>query len=105
MKALLDSPVVPDAVFCFTDELALGAIRALADRGLRVPEDVAVVGFDDIEDGRFSVPTLTTIAPDKEQIAAGCLHTLAARMLDPSGAGQEVVTTYELVVRQSSGGR
>ena len=104
MKTLLDGPAVPDAVFCFTDELALGAIRALADRGLRVPEDVAVVGFDDIEDGRFSVPTLTTIAPDKEQIATGCLDTLAARMLDPTGAGQEVVTRYELVVRQSSGG-
>jgi len=105
MTSLLDGPVVPDAVFCFTDELALGAIRALADRGLRVPEDVALVGFDDIEDGRFSVPTLTTIAPDKEQIAAGCLDTLAARILDPSAAGQEVVTSYELVVRESTGGR
>jgi DNA-binding LacI/PurR family transcriptional regulator len=103
-KELLDSGVAPDGLFCFTDELALGAVRALADRGLRVPEDVAVVGFDDIEDGRYSVPTLTTIAPDKEQIATGCLDTLAARMLDPSGAGQEVVTRYELVVRQSTGG-
>ena len=105
MKSLLEGPVIPDAVFCFTDELALGAIRTLADQGIRVPEDVAVVGFDDIEDGRFSVPTLTTIAPDKEQIAAGCLDILAARLLDPSGRGQEVVTSYELVVRQSSGGR
>ena len=69
-----------------------------------MPEDVALVGFDDIEDGRFSVPTLTTIAPDKEQIAAGCLDALAARMLDPDGPGQEVVTPYELAVRQSSGG-
>ena len=105
MATLLDGPVVPDAVFCFTDELALGAVRALADRGLRVPEDVAVVGFDDIEDGRYSVPTLTTIAPDKEQIATGCLDVLAARMLDPTGPGQEVVTRYELAVRQSTGGR
>lgn len=104
MATLLDAPDPPDAVFCFTDELALGAVRALADRGLRVPEDVAVAGFDDIEDGRYSVPTLTTIAPDKEQIAAGCLDVLAARLLDPDGPGQEVVTRYELAVRQSTGG-
>lgn len=51
------------------------------------------------------VPTLTAIAPDKEQIAARCLDVLAARMLDPAGPGREVVTSDELAVRQSTGGR
>ena len=64
MARLLDLPEPPDAVFAFNDLLALGAIRTLLTRGLRVPQDVAVIGFDDIEDGRFSTPTLTTIAPD-----------------------------------------
>ncbi|MHA3703112.1 LacI family DNA-binding transcriptional regulator [Jatrophihabitans sp. YIM 134969] len=105
MRSLLAGSVVPDAVFCFTDELALGAVRVLADHGLRVPDDVAVVGFDDIEDGRFSVPTLTTVAPDKEQIAAGCLDLLAERLRDPAGPAREVVTGFRLEVRESSGGR
>ena len=69
MRRLLGSGAPPDAVFCFNDLLALGALRALHEAGLRVPEDVAVVGFDDIEDGRYSAPTLTTVAPDKDRIA------------------------------------
>ena len=56
MRDLLASAYAPDAVFCFNDTLALGALRALHEAGLRVPEDVAVAGFDDIEDGRFSSP-------------------------------------------------
>src|ERR687888_1499957 len=54
MAALLELPEPPDAVFCFNDLLALGALRTLLQRGVRVPEDVALVGFDDIEDGRYA---------------------------------------------------
>ena len=104
MNTLLRRKVVPDAVFCFTDELALGALRALADRGLRVPEDVALVGFDDIEDGRFSVPTLTTIAPDKQAIAVACLDLLSERMSLPERPGREIVVGHQLLVRQSTAG-
>ena len=104
MSTLLAGKTRPDAVFCFTDELALGAVRAVADHGLRVPEDVALVGFDDIEDGRFSVPTLTTIAPDKHGIAAACLDLLADRMARPNGPGRETVVPYELMIRQSTTG-
>jgi DNA-binding LacI/PurR family transcriptional regulator len=92
-----------DAVFCFTDELALGAIRTLRDRGLRVPEDVAVVGFDDIEDGRYSVPTLTTIAPDKHQIARMALECLADRIADGAAGEVDLVAGHRLLVRASSG--
>ena len=65
MEALLALPHPPDAVFCFNDLLALGALRTLLDRGLRVPQDVAVVGFDDIDECAYSTPSLTTVAPDK----------------------------------------
>ncbi|WP_234356996.1 substrate-binding domain-containing protein [Streptomyces sp. NBRC 110028] len=47
-------------MFCFDDALALGALRALYERGLRVPEDVALMGFDDIEATRYSTPSLST---------------------------------------------
>jgi DNA-binding LacI/PurR family transcriptional regulator len=104
MAELLQRTDPPDAVFCFTDELALGAVRTLADHGLRAPDDVALVGFDDIQDGRYSVPTLTTISPDKEQIAQACLDDLAARLRDADRPPSTTVAPHRLIVRQSTGG-
>jgi DNA-binding LacI/PurR family transcriptional regulator len=95
----------PDAVFCFTDQLALGAVRTAADRGLRVPDDLAVVGFDDIEDGRYSVPSLTTIAPDKAAVARHALDCMADRLTREGrgGPARRVTVDHRLVVRESSG--
>ncbi len=101
---LIARPEPPDAVFCFNDLLALGALRALRDAGVRVPEDVAVVGFDDIEEGRFSVPSLTTIAPDKGAIAREAVARLARRLdARTHWVPEEVTVDYRLVVRESSG--
>jgi DNA-binding LacI/PurR family transcriptional regulator len=103
VRRLLESGVRPDAVFCFNDTLALGAIRALHEHGLRVPDDVAVAGFDDIEDGRFSVPTLTTVAPDKEEIAKLAVDLLARRLTgDGDGPAQRLTATWRLEIRESS---
>lgn len=98
MLELLDRAEPPDAVFCFTDELALGALRAAADRGVTVPDDLALVGFDDIEDGRFSVPALTTVSPDKDRIAELALDRLAAE----PGPPRSIVAPHRLVVRGTS---
>jgi DNA-binding LacI/PurR family transcriptional regulator len=103
---LLSLPEPPDALFCFNDLMALGALRALHENGLRVPEDVAVVGWDDVEDGRYSTPTLTTISPDKQQIATLAVDFLAARL----GKGRaepprEVTADFSLAVRESTTGR
>ncbi|MBY8872940.1 LacI family transcriptional regulator [Micromonospora sp. PLK6-60] len=103
IRHLLTSGVRPDAVFCFNDTLALGALRALHEAGLRVPEDVAVAGFDDIEDGRFSVPTLTTIAPDKERIAHLAVDLLANRLTgNPDAPPQELTAPHHLIPREST---
>ncbi|MGH3660888.1 MAG: LacI family DNA-binding transcriptional regulator [Micromonosporaceae bacterium] len=106
MADLLDLPEPPDAVFCFNDLLALGALRTLWQRGLRAPEDVALAGFDDIEDGRFSTPTLTTIQPDKRQIGELAVQLLAERMT-PSRQPppREVFAGHQLVKRESTLGR
>jgi DNA-binding LacI/PurR family transcriptional regulator len=106
MARLLDLDDPPDAVFCFNDLLALGALRALHDRGCRVPEDVAVVGVDDIEDGRFATPTLTTIAPDKDQIARSAVSLLLSRIEgDPTRPPREIEADFVLVPRESTLGR
>jgi DNA-binding LacI/PurR family transcriptional regulator len=104
MRRLLGGDPRLDAVVCFNDTLALGAMRALHEAGLNVPRNVAVAGFDDIEDGRFSVPTLTTIAPDKAQLARAAVDLLAARLAAPGNdAPQEQTAPYELRVRESTG--
>lgn len=103
MGRLLDGPVPPDAVFAFNDLLALGALRACYDRGVRVPDDVAVVGFDDIEDGRYSVPSLSTVAPDKAQIARSAVEFLVSRLGgNADSPAREVVARHRLVIRESS---
>ncbi|MDY0304415.1 MAG: LacI family DNA-binding transcriptional regulator [Sphaerochaeta sp.] len=78
-RTLIDRATPFTALFAITDELALGAIRALADRGLSVPDDVSVVGFDDIELASYSVPRLTTIRqpiPEMGQMAVALLYSL-----------------------------
>jgi DNA-binding LacI/PurR family transcriptional regulator len=105
MNRLLDLPEPPDAVFCYNDPLALGAMRAVHQRGLRVPDDIAIVGFDDSEDGRYSTPTLTTISQDKRQIAREAIDLLTARI---DGNSEPTVTRFadwQLVARESTLGR
>ena len=106
MAGLLDRDTPPAAVFCFSDLLALGALREALSRGLRVPEDLAIVGFDDIEDGRYSTPTLTTVAPDKAQLARSAVGQVLARVQgDQDATPREIVTPYRLDVRESTAGR
>lgn len=102
MTRLLDGPVVPDAVFCFTDELALGALRTCADRGVRVPDEIALVGFDDIEDGRYATPSLSTVSPAKAEIARAAMAALAGRLAGTGGPPRELTVEHRLLVRESS---
>lgn len=92
----------PDGVFCVTDWLALGVISGLQRAGLRVPEDVAVVGYDDIPYGRSSHPTLTTISPDRSQIAALALHSVLLQA-DGGEAPTAHQADWHLIARESSG--
>lgn len=101
---LMNRPEPPDAMFCFNDLLALGAMHALAGQGVSVPGDVAVVGIDDIEEGRFVRPTLTTVSPDKDAIARTSVDLLAARIAGGTeqGDGRELEVDFRLVVRESA---
>ncbi|MDX3183448.1 LacI family DNA-binding transcriptional regulator [Streptomyces sp. ME02-7008A-1] len=106
LRELLRLPGRPDAVFCFSDELALGALRVAAEEGVRVPEDLALMGFDDIEDGRFAAPSLTTIAPYREQIAERAVQCLTERVLGRFEAlpGRRIVVPHRVLPRESTGG-
>jgi DNA-binding LacI/PurR family transcriptional regulator len=93
MRGLLALEHPPDAVFAYNDLIAIGAMRALCEHRLRIPQDVAVVGFDDVDEGRFSNPTLTTISPDKESIGQ-----LAAEYLIGRLEGSRTETDYEITI-------
>lgn len=101
-QALLALPSPPDAIFCFSDLLAIGAMRAVFDAGLRVPEDVAVIGIDDVEEGRFARPSLSTISLDTPFIARESVRRIIERIDDPELPATEIVAPHRLVVREST---
>jgi LacI family repressor for deo operon, udp, cdd, tsx, nupC, and nupG len=102
MAHLLALPDRPDGVFCYNDLLAAGAIRAILEHGLRVPEDVAVIGFDDIEEGRYSTPTLSTISPSKAQIASRAVAQLFSRIDGDQSQPADFTAAYTLELREST---
>ncbi|MEV6157854.1 LacI family DNA-binding transcriptional regulator [Nonomuraea sp. NPDC052129] len=102
MERLLALPDPPDAVFCYNDLLALGAMRALNRAGRRIPDDVAVVGIDDIEEGQYSTPSLTTVAPDKAEIARLAVGVLIESINGSGAAPSEIVVPHRLIVREST---
>ena len=107
MAALLDSDAAPDGVFCATDLLALGAMKAIHERGLSMPGDIAVVGFDGLEEGRYSVPPLSTIEPDKGHIARASVETLLMRIREREAGTsrsdlQDLDVPFSLIARSSS---
>lgn len=104
VDALLALPKSPDAIFCFNDPLALGVLRRLYERGVKVPDDIAVIGVDNIEDGRYSVPSLTTISPDKHQIARVAVELTLRRITgEETGPPRQIVVEHHLSVRESTG--
>jgi LacI family repressor for deo operon, udp, cdd, tsx, nupC, and nupG len=98
MQQLLALPQRPDAVFAYSDRTALSAIEACLAAGLRVPEDIRVVGYDDIEAAATNKPSLSTIRVDKEALGYAAARALIDGQLDPGNQLFEV----SLVVRESS---
>jgi len=94
----------PDAIFCFSDLLAMGAMRAVFDAGLSVPEDVAIVGVDDIEEGRFARPSLSTVSLDTAFIAEQAIARVTSRIETPDLKPEQIVAPHALRIRESTGG-
>jgi DNA-binding LacI/PurR family transcriptional regulator len=79
-RELIDRRVAFDAIFALTDSSAIGALRALAETGCAVPDDVQVIGFDNIGDGRFTTPALTTVEPGNAEMADAICALLVERI-------------------------
>ena len=90
------------AVFCSNDEMAIGAMRALSARGMRVPDDVSVVGFDDIRFARYTTPALTTVAQPKNALGREAMSMLIELLADPNVPPRKRVLSADLIVRASA---
>jgi DNA-binding LacI/PurR family transcriptional regulator len=102
MQELLASDPLPTAVFAASDQMAIGAYRAIAEAGLRVPDDFSIIGFDDIDAAAFAVPALTTIRQPFAEIASNAVSLLLKLIAGEQPAVKQVVLSPELIVRQST---
>ena len=106
-RELLASGVEFDAILALNDALGIGVLRALGEAGCRVPDDVAVIGFDNIENGRFTLPSLSSVDPGREEIAETAVAMLVERIetgtLTPRTPRLHKAA-FRIVARESTGG-
>jgi LacI family transcriptional regulator len=94
---------LPDALVCANDQMAIGALRELAVRGIRVPDDIAVVGFDDIFPASLCDPPLTTVHQPIRKLGEVACDRLTERIAEPTLRPKQQVLPTELVLRSSCG--
>jgi LacI family repressor for deo operon, udp, cdd, tsx, nupC, and nupG len=92
----------PTAIFCFNDEMAMGVYQTAARAGVRIPDDLSVVGFDDIRYAAHMLPPLTTIAQPMREIGEGTVRLLLQILQDPSVAPEPITLPHILTVRSST---
>ncbi|MBB2975815.1 DNA-binding LacI/PurR family transcriptional regulator [Microbacterium endophyticum] len=104
MRELLDRGIPFDAVFGLNDTLALGAMRALQEAGRRVPDDILVMGFDNLDEAGYSIPSLTTVDPGQPWIARTAVQTLHRRITGHSSLPPVAAqfAEFEIVARESA---
>jgi DNA-binding LacI/PurR family transcriptional regulator len=99
---LLDSPERPTGIFALTDVTAVGVMHAAAKRGLSIPRDVSVVGFDNIPLAGYMIPSLTTVAQPIYEIGAHATRLLLAHIDNPTLPPESIVLDTQLVIREST---
>jgi DNA-binding LacI/PurR family transcriptional regulator len=104
MREILARDVEFDAVFGLNDTLALGAMRVLLRSGFRVPEDVAVIGFDGLDEAKYSIPSLTTVDPGRSWIAKTAVSMLLARVAGEADAERRTLfADFRIIEGESTG--
>lgn len=101
MNRLLDQTDTPSAVFAANDEMAFGAIDAIQDRRLKIPDDIAIIGFDDIQMASFARPPLTTVRQPMRDLGVVAVRQLLRRISTPDAQPETVHLPTQLTVRQT----
>ncbi len=102
-RALLSTGDPPTALICVNDITAVGALRELRERGIRVPQDMSVTGFDNVKLSEFCYPALTTVHIPRERIGHIICERLIPEAGKPDSVEHEIVIDPEFVVRDSTG--
>jgi LacI family transcriptional regulator len=98
---LLDLPQLPTAIFASNDLSAFGTMEAIRQRGLSIPEDISIVGFDDIPQAPYTYPKLTTVRQPLDQMGRTAVKLLLGQIEQPGQGTQQVTVTTQLIVRDS----
>lgn len=102
-RKLFEMPARPTALLALNDALAVGALRALSDLNLKVPQDVSLFGYDDIPLAKYLVPRLSTASKDGEKMGREATRLLLARLQDPDRPPQKIRLPARLILRESTG--
>lgn len=102
MQAILASPLAPTAVFVCNDLMSIGALSAAHQAGIQIPQQMSLIGFDDIELAQFASPALTTIAQPKQRIGIAAVDMLLERIQGGRIQARQVILLPELIVRNST---
>jgi DNA-binding LacI/PurR family transcriptional regulator len=101
MEKLLTLPMPPTAVFCYNDMSALGALRALYSHGIKVPDDISIVGFDDLSIASYTSPLLTTIGQPKQQMGRMAMETML-NLISGVDTKANIKVEGKLIIREST---
>ena len=105
MMEMLEEPDYPKAIFAAYDHMAIGAIKVIHEKGLRIPEDISIIGFDNIRESEFLIPPLTTVAPPiKEMVDIGMKTFLDKIERKENSIVQHVSLNPELIIRKTTRG-
>ncbi len=102
MQAILASPLAPTAVFVCNDLMSIGALSAAHQAGIQIPQQMSLIGFDDIELAQFASPALTTIAQPKQRIGIAAVDMVLERIQGGRIQARQVILLPELIVRNST---
>ncbi|HZU09129.1 MAG TPA: LacI family DNA-binding transcriptional regulator [Pseudacidobacterium sp.] len=102
VKAILSAPEIPTVIFCGSDLIAMGAMNALEEAGVKIPEDISIVGIDDISFAFLARPPLTTISVPRERLGITAFHALDKMLKLKRRIGADYRLETELVVRKST---
>lgn len=102
MQAILASPLAPTAVFVCNDLMSIGALSAAHQAGIQIPQQMSLIGFDDIELAQFASPALTTIAQPKQRIGIAAVDMVLERIQGGRVQARQVILLPELIVRNST---
>ena len=102
MQKMLQLPKRPTALFCANDAMAIGAIKAIHEKGLRVPRDISLIGFDDLDLDRYIEVPLTSIRSPLSEVGTRSFELLMDILQDPERPAQQIPLKAELIVRAST---